>query len=143
MIEAPPNLETMTDSEFWDSIRFFEKSEFACSCCGESKMDREFVFHLDFIRGRLHFPLRVNSGYRCPDHNERVSSTGRTGPHTTGKAADLGVFGRQAHELIREALVYRWFTGLGVNQRGAHASRFVHLDALPTDSKSRPTVRTY
>ena len=34
-------------------------------------------------------PLQITSAYRCPSHNDSVSSTGMAGPHTTGLAVDI------------------------------------------------------
>ncbi len=100
-------------------------------------MQSAFVDRLDELRDRLEFPLRVSSGYRCPAHNARVSSTGLTGPHTTGLAADLAVERWAAYEVLRVALEMR-FQGIGVAQKGA--ARFIHLDDV---IDGRPTVWSY
>lgn len=125
--------------------RYFTTIEFACrgsDCCGgESRMNDAFVDKLDELRGRCGFPLIVNSGYRCPVHNVRVSSTGPAGPHTTGRAADLRVDRGAAYKLLGIALKLG-FTGIGLKQHGA--SRFVHLDDLEQPEHSpRPTVWSY
>jgi zinc D-Ala-D-Ala carboxypeptidase len=86
------------------------------------------------LRDRLGFALPVTSGYRCPEYNNRVSGTGRTGPHTTGRAIDLGVSHARALELIRMALSMG-FTGIGIKQHGQ--GRFIHLDDLP-DAEGQP-----
>lgn len=93
------------------------------------------------LRVRYGKPLRVTSAARCPDHNSRVSGTGRTGPHTTGRAIDLGVSGADAYRVIQIALELG-FTGIGVQQKGA--GRFVHLDTLPNAvGCPRPWVWSY
>lgn len=122
------------------SWRYFTESEFACRCCGESKMDPTFVAMLDELRHRLGQPVVINSGYRCPAHNQRVSSTGPNGPHTTGKAADLRLTGAPAWRAIKIACNLG-FAGIGVQQKGAHASRFLHLDIL--DGPGRPALWSY
>lgn len=107
-------------------------------------MDDSFVRKLDDLRERLGFPLIINSGYRCPDHNERVSNTGRNGPHTTGHAADVKVYGRQAFELVTHCTLGGWMRGIGLRMHGNHARRFVHLDDLDSSSgRFRPTIWTY
>ena len=88
-------------------------------------MDPRFIDDLDDLRERCGFPLIVTSGYRCPDHNDAVSSTGRTGPHTTGKATDFGV-DRERATIVLEHALQMDFKGIGVNQKGA--GRFIHLD---------------
>ena len=120
--------------------RFFKITEFACKCgCGTNKIDPEFVEKLDELRGRYGRPLIVSSGYRCPSHNAKVSSTGLTGPHTTGRAVDFAVARLEAYALIRYATT---FTGIGVNQKGG--ARFIHLDDLPdAPNQPRPTVWSY
>ena len=128
----------------WDELQHFERREFLCRCCGLEGMDSDFLRKLDDIRHRLNFPLVVTSGYRCPDYNERISSTGRNGPHTTGHAADLAVMGRQAHAFMQTAVLGGWFTGIGLRQHGAHTKRFIHVDDLVNgDGRFRPTIWTY
>ena len=122
--------------------RHFSLAEFACKHCGENKTDPSFIDKLDALRQSCGFALPVTSGYRCPEHNSKVSSTGLTGPHTTGRAVDLGVRGHQALTLVQLALARGVFTGIGLNQKGA--GRFVHLDDLPNATgQPRPTCWTY
>lgn len=122
--------------------RHFNIGEFACQCgCGQNLIDHQFVTELDELRHRLGYPLSITSGYRCPDHNAKVSSTGRTGPHTTGRAADIGVDRIRAYEVLQTALLMK-FTGIGVQQKGG--SRFIHLDNLPNaPGQPRPTCWSY
>lgn len=122
--------------------RWFTREEFACKCgCGTNEISDVFVTKLDALREELGFPLPVNSGYRCPDHNDAVSSTGRAGPHTTGQAVDLRVDRKRAFQVVTRASFYG-FTGMGLKQKGN--GRFIHLDTLPNaDGQPRPTVWTY
>ena len=112
-----------------DYFRHFTLDEFDCKgqgCCGgDNRMDLEFVELLDDLREKCGFALRVTSGYRCPVHNERVSSTGPAGPHTTGKSCDFGVSHERAVIVLEHALKMP-FKGIGVNQKGS--ARFIHLD---------------
>jgi len=122
---------------------FFKLSEFACLCgCKANLIQHDFVDKLEHLREALGFPLVVRSGYRCPAHNARVSTTGATGPHTTGRAVDVAVFGRQAFLLIEQAMLDGEFTGVGISQRGDQARRFIHLDDL-SEERFRPTVWSY
>jgi uncharacterized protein YcbK (DUF882 family) len=78
----------------FEELQFFKKSEFTCKCgCGRTFMEPDFLKKLDDLRSRVDFPFFVTSGFRCPSYNERISSTGRTGPHTTGRAVDLQLYG--------------------------------------------------
>jgi zinc D-Ala-D-Ala carboxypeptidase len=116
------------------TLRYFKISDFACKHCGENKIDYKLVEMIDELRHQCGFPISISSGYRCPDHNVKVSSTGRKGPHTTGRAADLAVSHKQALAVLRKALAMD-FTGFGVNQKGG--GRFIHLDTLP-DAPGQP-----
>jgi len=125
-----------------DSWRHFSLSEFACKgadCCGGLVlMDHGFIDRIDELREAVGFSLRISSGYRCPAHNQRVSSTGPNGPHTTGKAADIDVDRTRSWYVLREAMLMG-FTGIGVHQKGSR--RFLHLDDLET--QPRPTTWSY
>lgn len=123
------------------TLRHFTIAEFACKHCGQNNIDYKFVELLDELREQCGFPLVVSSGYRCPTHNAKVSSTGKTGPHTTGRAADLAVSHGQAVTVLRKALSMG-FTGFGVQQKGG--GRFIHLDTLPNaPGQPRETIWSY
>lgn len=121
---------------------YFKMSEFTCQCgCQENYIEESFVDRLDELRALVGFALPITSGYRCPVHNARVSSTGADGPHTTGQAADIAVDRQKAYAVL-QAAVSMGFTGVGLNQKGGR--RFVHLDTLPNaPGQPRPTVWTY
>ena len=125
----------------WIRLPSFVPMEFTCRCgCGRNEMDADFMDALQRMRSALGFSFPINSGYRCPDYNQQVSSTGPAGPHTTGRAADVRVLGARAFDIIHHASLFG-FTGIGVKQHGSHASRFVHLDTLTAGP--RPWVWSY
>lgn len=126
----------------WSNFLF---GEFECHCgCGGNEMAHEFIDKLQRLRDLCGFALIVNSGYRCPDHNARVSSTGRGGPHTTGRATDLRLDRKRAYIALEYALSMGEFTGVGLAQKGETLSRFIHLDDLPNrPGQPRPTIWTY
>ena len=66
----------------------FKVSEFACKCCGENHIDQRVLDMAQTIRDELGVPVRVNSGYRCDEHNRRVGGV-KGSKHTKGQAADL------------------------------------------------------
>lgn len=124
----------------WDH---FTPAEFACRGTGELIVDEDFMDKLEVFRSDCGFPFVVSSGYRSPDHNARVSSTGRTGPHTTGAAVDLLTSGRHALHILSFATRYG-FTGIGAKQHGPWGDRFVHLDTLSeVEGRPRPHLWTY
>lgn len=124
--------------------QYFSADELKCRCgCGKADMNPNFMKKLIALREYLSFPLPITSAYRCPSHNNKVSTTGKNGPHTTGRAVDIAAFGEQAFSLIRYAPCFE-FHGLGVSQRGPRNQRFVHIDDLTQDGGlKRPWVWGY
>jgi len=129
----------MSTPSKWD---YFTEEELRCPCCGEQHMDDTFMMAGVLLRRQAGFAFPVTSGYRCPSYNAKKSSTGTTGPHTTGRALDIAVSRGNCFELIRLALASMHITGIGLRQHGN--SRFIHLDDLPKlDNRPRPTIWTY
>ncbi len=126
----------------WNDYRNFSESEFRCRCglCRRADMDPTFMRLVQEIRDEFGNPMRVTSGYRCPLYNDIVSTTGKTGPHTTGCAVDIGISGPDAHRLTA-ILFRRNLYGLGFKQKGPHRSRFIHFDNLI--NLVRPRIWTY
>ena len=119
----------------------FSSEELKCKHCGEEKIIPEFMDRLQALRKDYGKPMKISSGYRCPIHNRNVSKTGDDGPHTTGRAVDILCHGKEAYDLLHLALLHG-FTGIGINQKGLKASRFIHIDDIP-DRTIRPTVFSY
>jgi len=117
--------------------KFFSEAEFKCSHCGASKMDQGFVDKLNILRESYGKPLRVTSGYRCPDHPVEIKKAS-SGAHTSGRAVDLAVQGADAYKLLDIAM-RMGFKGVGVQQKGT--GRFIHLDDW--QSPNRPTIWSY
>lgn len=90
-------------------------------------------------------PMPVTSGYRCRKYDGDLRSLrGQegTGVHTTGHAVDVHVVGEDAHRLLMLAGKHG-MTGVGVSQRGAYESRFIHLDDAWRPEFPRPMVWSY
>ena len=100
-------------------------------------MKPEFMAKLQKLRETYGAPMKVTSGYRCPQHPIEAKKSA-PGAHASGLACDIGVQGEEAHRLLGLALE-AGFTGIGVQQKGA--GRFLHLDTLESDL--RPTVWSY
>ena len=123
--------------------KFFTEKELACHCCGVAKMECEFMEQLEGMREVLDFPFVISSGYRCPKHNQKVSTTSSDGPHTLGRAVDIVISGEKAFELIVAADTWG-MTGIGVSQKGEMNKRFIHLDNLQKrEGFPRPWVWSY
>ena len=131
----------MSNSTPWPH---FSDAELTCQCgCNRQEMDTTFLTKLETLRLAFGKPMPVSSGFRCPMHNAQASHTGLSGPHTTGLAVDIRVSGEDAYHLLALALQHG-FTGIGLSQRGAHSSRFLHLDMIkPGPGRPRPTLWTY
>ena len=74
----------------------FKALEFACQgtecCChGAVNVDEELVAFLEEFRMELGVPIRVNSGFRCDEHNKSVGGHPRSF-HRLGMAADVTAF---------------------------------------------------
>ena len=120
----------------------FTFNEMACRGTGECKMDGVFLELLQEIRNEFKRPMIITSGYRSPEWNEKVSTTGRHGPHTKGQAVDILISGSEAVELMAIAKTYG-MTGFGWNQKGPHNKRFLHLDNLPNIDGNQPRPHTW
>jgi len=71
----------------------FSKSEFECKCGCEMPQDvlenvKEVAKQLQFIRNQVEKPIKINSAYRCLEHNRSIGSND-TSQHVLGKAADI------------------------------------------------------
>lgn len=110
----------------WQYFSYDTDPKLACSLTGERGMDDGFMGKLDRLRSLYGSPITINSGYRSPEYNAQISSTGETGPHTTGRAVDIAVSSsRQRSELMRILLhPDSEFT------RVTPAKSFIHIDDL-------------
>ncbi len=130
----------------WKHFSYETDPMLRCPCgeCDGGEMDPDFMRKLDNVRAAVGVPFKVTSGYRCPEYNAEISTTGEDGPHTTGRAVDIAMHGPQVWKTLAECRG-RGIYGVGLKQHGDHASRFMHLDDLePQDSKGpRPWVWTY
>ena len=119
----------------------FKPADVDCQCGCGMLPDDEFMRKVQVLRDVVGFPMKVTSGARCPAHNDKVSSTGLTGPHTTGRAIDFEVSYAQAFYVVSAAMKLG-FSGIGVQQKGQ--GRFIHVDDLPNKpGQPRPTVWSY
>jgi len=144
MLTAPTHFEHW--SEFPDAQWRWPKftpREMRCRGTEKLLVVPDFMDRLQSLRDGLGFALPVSSGFRTPGHNDSVSKTGRGGPHTTGCAVDIRIYGKRAFDVIGAAALYG-FPGLGMKQHGPYEERFVHLDDLDeTPKRPRPWPLTY
>ncbi len=126
----------------------FNEDELRCSCgCGQMEFSDAAVQKLEDLRVLLNAPLSITSGYRCPEYNASISSSGTNGPHTVTEndniAIDIGVSGEKSYNVLKLA-GEMGFTGIGIKQHGPHSGRFIHLDRIvPGGHAPRPLVWSY
>ena len=122
----------------WSLYVNFSAKEFDCQHCGKNEMQPEFMGKLQALRMRYGKPMKITSGYRCPEHPIEAKKE-KPGAHASGLACDVGVNGQQAYELMKDAFALG-FTGIGVSQKGS-GPRFIHLDML--EETPRPNIWSY
>jgi len=122
----------------WSLYVNFSAKEFECQHCGKNEMKSEFMGKLQALRMRYGKPMKITSGYRCPEHPIEAKKE-KPGAHASGLACDVGVDGKQAYELMKHAFALG-FTGIGVSQKGS-GPRFIHLDMLK--EAPRPNIWSY
>lgn len=81
----------------------FSLGEFECKCgCDmpENVLEnvKELALSLQTLRDKIKKPIKVNSSYRCQEHNTKVGGV-KTSQHIKGKAADLQVDGVDPSEV--------------------------------------------
>ncbi len=73
----------------------FSKSEFDCSCGCDMPLKvlhnvQKLAYQLQLLRNIVGTPIKINSGYRCPDYNDNVvKGASKNSQHKLGKAADI------------------------------------------------------
>ena len=117
-------------------LSHFSLTEFVCPCCGQVKMDEDFLRKLDYARDLAGVPFRVTSGFRCPRHNHKVGGKPDSA-HLRGLAADIAAGNSDTRARILFALIKAGFQRIGIDfKRG-----FIHVDDDP--EKPRPRVWGY
>jgi zinc D-Ala-D-Ala carboxypeptidase len=83
----------------WADYPNFSAQEFDCSHCGQNEMKPEFMAKLQKLRETYGSPMRVTSGYRCPQHHRGQKSP----PWRTRKRSSCRhrVQGEEAHRLLK------------------------------------------
>jgi zinc D-Ala-D-Ala carboxypeptidase len=124
-------------SEWMEKWKNFNLDEFKCQCgCGHVSVHSDLLDLLQIARNVLG-PITITSAYRCPDHNDSVSSTGLSGPHTTSKAVDIHVSNSQHRKQLIDYFAKK-VTGLGI------AKTFIHIDIISKEELAhRPNAWIY
>ena len=115
---------------------YFEYSEFdSPDQKGSYKhMDVEFLNKLAQARKIAAVGFKITSGYRSPEHNEKVGGVANSS-HTLGHAVDIYAPTSRQKYIIINALLQAGFDRIGV------AKNFIHVDDDP--SKNEEVIWTY
>ena len=120
----------------------FNIAEFKCRCgeCVMPQIVRVNLFtlvkqYLQPLRDEFDSPIRINSGYRCLEHNTAVGST-RHSQHILGTAADITIVGYTPKEVYDKVLeLWTRVPGLGLYRN------FIHIDNRNLDYRSGKPAR--
>ncbi len=112
----------MRSSNFidWDRVKFFNKREFNCRCCGAISISANLVLKLDLARELAETPFIITSGYRCPKHNQQVGGV-RNSAHVLGLAVDVAVPNNVVRLNIIRGLIIAGFRRIGISKDFIHA----------------------
>lgn len=84
--------------------RYFDRDEFSCRCGNcKNMIDNELIDKLDKARGISGVSYKINSGYRCPEHNAKVGGS-PSSLHKAGRAADIHVSDNHSRYMILKGL---------------------------------------
>jgi len=103
-------------------FKYFDISDFACKCCGQSQMDLDFVHKLDKAREIANTAFIINSGYRCSKHNVEIGSVSVN--HPSGHAADIACDTGPQRIKILTGLIQAGFKRIGIRKD------FIHVDDM-------------
>lgn len=121
---------------------YFKRSELQCSHTKKCNMAPQTMNRLITLRKMLNKPIIITSAYRDKTH-PLESSKYAPGAHSRGRAVDISCSGRSALRILNLALQCG-FTGIGINQKGKHRSRYIHLDDMTNkEGFPRPTIWSY
>lgn len=113
-----------TLSKAWSSsVEHFIPQEFDSPDLKDSgyKMNLAFVQLLDQLRKRCGFPITVSSGYRTPEHNQKVGGVDASA-HEEGVACDILVgSGTERMAIVKNAIA------IGIGRIGV-GKGLIHID---------------
>ena len=135
------NTNRSTELPIGYATEHFQWEEFYCPTANMLKVSDLTLHHIDKLENlRLAFggPLRVNSGYRSPDHNKSVGGAERS-MHLEF-ATDLTPLGpRMSKSTLTELLSILYDSAVGLNFTGiGKYDSFIHLDCR--DFIGRPSA---
>lgn len=82
-----------------DMTKNFNRSEFACRCCGKNNINPLVADYCQRIRDVIDRPLYIECGTRCAKHNAELPGSAPNSAHLTGMAADIRADGMSNAQL--------------------------------------------
>ena len=141
--EKEPMLRTYKKGTAVQIAKNFKSTEFDCNgkgCCSETPIHDTLLFVLQKLREYFGKSVNLNCGFRCEEHNAKVSGASKNSQHLKGYAADIVVkgvdpvrVGRALEKIFNEngikgrIGIYTW------NDKG---DGFVHVDVRGTNSRA-------
>ena len=105
---------------------------------GEANRATDFLKKLDKARDIAKIPFKITSGFRTPQHNERLRKQGykasANSSHLKGCAADIYCKDSGTRQKIVNGLIMAGFTRIGI------ADSFIHCD---TDQDKNDAIWLY
>ena len=119
----------------------FKLKEFKCKCGCDMPLEVyeniiKLSNQLQFLRDYTGRPITINSAYRCPEHNAKISGSSKKSQHMLGKAADITIQSLKPAEvfMIIEDLIdmgHMLQGGLGLYEKKG----FTHYDIRKTKAR--------
>lgn len=116
----------------------FSLSEFRSKCGGGFpplvlRNIQELALALQIIRNELRVPITITSGYRSPEHNQKIGGA-QNSMHTKGLAADFKAEGMAPNAVA--AIIERLISEGKIPQGGLKAYKtWVHYDIRGTRAR--------
>lgn len=107
----------------------FTTNELQCKCskCDIQYIENDLLDRLEIIRKLYGKPIKVTSGYRCPDHNKSQGGASNSS-HVSGMAADIQPIIVTLDELDElYDICYTIFDNIGDGRNKG----FIHVDVRP------------
>ena len=98
--------EGQQDENIWNTVRFFQREEFRCTCGGRgcggfpAEPREQLVRNAESIREQFGKPVRVSSGVRCVLRNGELPGSAQNSLHLSGRAMDFCVSGIGAEKVV-------------------------------------------
>lgn len=106
-------------------LKYFTLSEFACKCgYGLLAVDPDLLPLIDLARTISGVTYKINSGCRCPAHNQAVGGS-PTSSHLAGLALDIACSNDRQRGALLNGLINAGFRRIGL------ARTFIHVDIDP------------